>query len=336
MKPVKNNKNKKRAEIVLNYFQNGHQDEETSFDTIQQLLKEEVGTSTLRDALNLACALAPRGYNIKVSTAKKNATYRKSDETSEDRSKGEHAPVKKAISELLWRKLLDLSHLPEHACSFYESPTIRNKIGALRRKGLLSILADAGTTTYQSVDALLDVDFLPLQPAKIARGSARFIRPTITTNSLRIANLVAGHRHAKEIELRLVGGTLRQERGSFCGPLAEMAFSRMTSNCDIVIVGTTGYRSAYDGTPSFGADNVFESRIKTAVLDVSAVLKVVVFHSEKLKYPEVESVFTALSQVDLVVCDDGAKTGAREEVLEFLDVCRNAQVATLVLKTALM
>jgi DeoR/GlpR family transcriptional regulator of sugar metabolism len=327
--------NEKRARMLLAYFENGRTNRNISFDILKKHLTEEVSDSIIRDSLYLANTWVRPGFHISVSPKNRTGICKQTSETSDVKNNQEYAATKKAMGELLWKKLLDLGHLPQHKSSFVESKSIRNKITVLRRRGMLSLVADAGTTTCAAVEALLNVDYLPLQPASVSPGNARFIRPVITTNSLRISNLVANHRHANEIELRLIGGSLRQDRASFCGPLAEMALNAIRTQSDITLVGTTGYRSAYDGTPSFGADDISESRIKTALLETSSLLRVVIFHSEKLKYPEVSSIFAALSpdSIDLVVTDDGKVTDAKDEVRDFLETCRIADVATLMLKS---
>lgn len=304
--------------------------EELQAHLIKNNLSEKVSPSTIRDALYLANESTPRGYEISVHTQMQEATYTKRD--------GDHdafPDIKKKLGDLLWWFLLDLSHLNDPGHRIDTIPeSLQKKIGALRQKGVLSVVSDAGTTTRAAMDRLLKRVRVPLQPKLASNNAARFIRPIVTTNDLKIANMVHDHPDAEELDLRFVGGGMRAKRSSFCGPLSENFLRSNGLLGDISIIGTTGFRSAYDGTPSFGCDSPMESRIKLMLMEMSW-FRVILFHSEKLKYPEVSSIFAALSPqtITLVVTDDGNLTRATSEVQEFRQNCREAGVPVLILET---
>jgi DeoR family transcriptional regulator of aga operon len=101
------------------------------------------------------------------------------------------------------------------------------------------IILDSGTTT-----------------TAIARGLQRFSQLTVVTNAVNIAAELAG----TNIEVVLIGGSLRKNSFSLVGPLAEDNLAEM--HADILFLGVDGF----DLDVGITTPNFLESRVNRAMI----------------------------------------------------------------------
>jgi DeoR/GlpR family transcriptional regulator of sugar metabolism len=116
---------------------------------------------------------------------------------------------------------------------------------------------DAGSSTSFAIEQFLTSRSMPIQTS-----DGRLVRPTFITNSLEIADVVSRSDYPRDIPVRIIGGELRVEYGSICGPLTDICLSGWGGmGADVAIVGTTSYTHKF-GIPSFGCDDISEGRVK--------------------------------------------------------------------------
>jgi len=104
------------------------------------------------------------------------------------------------------------------------------------------VMLDSGTTT-----------------AAIAHELRRFSRLTVITNSINIAAELGN----TDLEIILVGGSLRKNSFSLVGPLAEDALDEM--HADILFLGVDGF----DAEVGLSTPNFLESRVNRAMVKAS-------------------------------------------------------------------
>lgn len=295
--------------------------------------------------------------------------------------------LKKSLGDAVWHVLFNVPlpkdvEIEGTADQYHEW---RRKIAALRSRPTVSLSVDAGSTMEYAIDQFLQIKEIPLrinhriqganadkavapvlavedagseaeaetddddsdQTEELPSPDFTLIWPTITTNSVSIANRVAESFHRRHIQLRLIGGDLRIERTSICGSLTEIGLWQAKE--DVALIGCTGYwpvdasgapRANSYGYPAFACDNVSEAWLKTTLLE-RASLRIVIMHSGKLVHA-VGSVFAPLlnTAVDCVVIDDGVEIdkktniGAREAVKKFLAAAADAKVPVVLVKSA--
>lgn len=338
----------------------------TAFEHALQKRGLAVGEHSIRNDLNrLQQQLDKRVFRLEIGRT--GATLWQLDTTEDDEGSGSRPEVKKRLGIALWEFLLDIDlNADARSITAKYTPTRRliEKMQALNGRTNVSILVDAGSTTRLAMRELLAVEHVPIlrgkraqprseriatdgeeaesqQQEEVEDGSdglptrASLLRPSIITNSLDIAREVARSPHFRDIQVRILGGDLRVERASICGPLAEMCIRAWNMHADVAVIGSTGSRRDYSGIRSFGCDDVSEARAKTAMLQM-AWLRVLIMDSLKLNQPDVKNIFAPLSEqdVDLVVTDDGSgndlKVSLKSEVDRFCREAQAAGVATLI------
>ncbi|MGV3659648.1 MAG: hypothetical protein ACO1TE_05675 [Prosthecobacter sp.] len=220
-----------------------------------------------------------------------------------------NAEIKLRLGEVLWHYLFDLQLTTDGGEIKYTRPNVlkfdrlRRKIAAVRAKSLIACAIDSGSSTGYAVEVLLRADAIPFR-RKSSQTGVSLVRPSLITNSPSIASLVRHSIHAHEIALRIIGGDVRIERASMCGALSEISLDAWNLHSDISIIGTTGVRPDA-GTYAFGCDDILESRIKSRMLEMGTLLRVLIFDSSKCMEPAGAQVFTSLDAglVDLIVMD---------------------------------
>jgi DeoR family transcriptional regulator of aga operon len=105
-----------------------------------------------------------------------------------------------------------------------------------------SIILDSGTTTMA-----------------IARELKDMIQLTVITNAINIAAELAG----TNVEVILVGGTLRKNSFSLVGPLAEEALSHLSA--DILFLGVDGF----DTKAGLFTPNLLEAEVNKAMVKIA-------------------------------------------------------------------
>lgn len=105
-----------------------------------------------------------------------------------------------------------------------------------------SVILDSGTTT-----------------TAIARELKEMAQLTVITNAINIAAELAG----TNVEVILVGGTLRKNSFSLVGPLAEEALSRLSA--DILFLGVDGF----DTKAGLFTPNLLEAEVNKAMVKIA-------------------------------------------------------------------
>jgi DeoR/GlpR family transcriptional regulator of sugar metabolism len=304
---------------------------------INDTLHQDISRSAVIDSLRKLKIGGLRGHRLTIG--RDYARIERSAMTVLEERTAQRVQTKRRLGIVLWQALfgVDLEGqrqgIEKVEVSLVRHSTYVLKLEALRRKMSVNIMIDAGSSTSIAVEELLGVDSVPIH-VKTDDGSPKLFHPRFITNSLAIAKVVTESRHYNSIEVRLIGGDLRVDRGSICGTLTEICLAGWNMRADLSIVGATGFRVDYKGAPCFGCDDVSEARLKGAMLELGW-FRVILLDSSKLKAPEVSSVFAPLSSdlIDLVVIDDGSEINAQEQVQDFLRQASAAGVHTLLLKT---
>lgn len=136
------------------------------------------------------------------------------------------------------------------------------------------VILDSGTTT-----------------TAIAEGLKRFSSLTVVTNAVNIAEELAG----TDLEVVLVGGTLRRNSFSLVGPFAEDNLAEL--HADILFLGVDGF----DLEVGITTPNVLEARVNRAM--VKAARKVVVVCDSSKFQRRSLSLIASLEAVHCVVTD---------------------------------
>lgn len=312
------------------------------------------------------------GVKIVIHDAEQKVELVLRDETPIEEQRRAYPDIKKNLGAILWHFLFNLALPPTVQISRHSrlSKNLNRKIPALQRKSTVSIAVDAGSTTEYAISQLLEVPQIPIKvqlkkgalpvrdddTEEITKDLYRFIVPTITTNSISIANVVIDSPHRRQIQMRLVGGELRLSRKSICGSLSELCMQQWNTRMDVALIGTTSFLPStitsvipadqHPAFPAFACDDVSEAWLKASFLERSW-LRILILDSGKLLKHEGTSVFAPLSNaaIDLVVIDDGSQVDAergiseesedsvRRAVQEFLHLAAIADVPVIVLKT---
>ena len=128
-----------------------------------------------------------------------------------------------------------------------------------------------------------------------------------------------------------VGGQYRYKSNSLGGLLAEICMREWGLRFDVAIMGASGYVPGPDG--GFGSGIADEVQTKLLFLS-RASLRVFLCHSTKLRGDSNPlTVFAPFNSthVDLVVTDDGSKTGSQADLDDFQGHARRAGVAIVIL-----
>jgi DeoR family fructose operon transcriptional repressor len=187
--------------------------------------------------------------------------------------------------------------IPAHRLDFEPGVTQRDALAAsekgriarvtldlLPRRG--TVLLDAGTTTARIAAALAPTDDL-----------------TVVTNSLTLAGLLAAR---PRVTVHLVGGRVRSRTLASVDTWAVDTLAGL--NVDMAVVGTNGFSVGRGLT----TPDLSEAAVKAAM--VAAGRRVVVV-ADSSKYGNDQFArFATLSQVDVVVTDDGLDAEARRAV----------------------
>ena len=147
------------------------------------------------------------------------------------------------------------------------------------------VMLDSGTTT-----------------SAIAQQLKRFSRLTVITNAVNIAVDLT----STNLDVILLGGSLRKNSFSLVGPIAEDVLEDM--NADILFLGVDGF------DPEFGitTPNVLESRVNRAM--VKAARKVVVVcDSTKFSRRSLSRIVPP-SEIDFVITDKNLPKGVEESL----------------------
>lgn len=235
------------------------------------------------------------------------------------------------------------------ACNNKTLDRLKRKLENLRRTSVLTMLIDAGSTTYRIAERFLDAKTMPITVRVREREpdaglskelSPRLIIPTIITNSIPIAAKVAASKHHNVITLKLIGGTELVDRRSICGEgallwLRACQASGVVASADLAIIGTTGYMASYVGSlPALGCHDPSEANLKAEMLKLAANgLRICVMDSRKLIGAEFNCCFApiAYSAMDLIVIDGGQKkNGSKRAVGNLCKAAADEGVAVLV------
>ncbi len=197
--------------------------------------------------------------------------------------------------------------------------TVRKDLSFLEEKGILmrthggAVLAE---NSYRDQYFLQRKESFTEEKAGIARRAAEFIFEDDTiyidsgstasflareisgksirvlTNSLEVINILS---HSGDCVLISVGGSFRQEAGSFIGPQAEEMLRNF--RIDLAFLGASGISSEGD----FSSYNIFESQLKSTVI-ASSKRKIILADSSKYG-KEAFSVFARGRDIDMLVTD---------------------------------
>ena len=271
------------------------------------------------------------GFTLTIG--KEDVTLKRRDTIILRERQRKHLELKRNIGIVLWEVLLNIkidkeSELKEER-NFEEA--FARKLESLHERTHIVFLVDAGSSTSSAIEQLLTAKSMPIETT-----DGRLVRPTFITNSLEIADVVSRSDYPREIPVRIIGGELRVEYGSICGPLADICLSGWGGmGADVAIVGATSC-TAKAGIPSFGCDDISEGRVKVQMLE-SAALRIVIFDSSKLAKDadKPSRPFAQLSDrlIDLIVTDDGKATGQESRVEELKRIARNEGVSLVVMNS---
>jgi DeoR family fructose operon transcriptional repressor len=148
------------------------------------------------------------------------------------------------------------------------------------------VLLDSGTTTYY-----------------LAKRLKTFNKLTVVTNSLKVAQELAGH---KGIELVLSGGTVREETLAMVGPLAQHAIGSVRVNK--VFLAANGI----DPHAGITTPNMIEAAVKRQMIQFAGQVVLLADHSKygTISYAKVAD----LSEIDQCIMDDGISQAAVKEM----------------------
>ena len=299
-------------------------------------LDQTIGVDTISRNLQQIKAEGIRGHNLTVG--RDYVTCKRRNPTTLETRAPKRAETKHRLGVALWQFLFDIDL--GQGIELSKPPLIKapsklgRKVATLRKRMTPSVLIDAGSTTAAAARALLHAGQMPIEINPDAPEGPSYVRPSFVTNSITIASVITDSNYSAEIQVRMIGGDLRIDRGSICGALADMCLNAWGARGDLAVIGTTGYRLDFDGTPAFCCDTISEAKLKSALLE-AAWLRGIILDSTKLENPEVAKAFAPLSSqlVDLVVTDDGREIGAEKTVTKFCKDADAAGVSVLLLKT---
>ncbi|HEY1051663.1 MAG TPA: hypothetical protein VGE39_17950 [Prosthecobacter sp.] len=256
-----------------------------------------------------------------------------------DQRAREQEDIKQLLSIALWDFLLGRKDAEAKSTSRFSvkvetTDTLDAKLAALRKKHMPSVWIDAGSTTAEAMRQLLSAKAFPMGVPDPDDGSAvRLIRPIIHTNSLSVVNAIEQHsRHRSSIKVRIVGGELQMDHKNVSGVLSDTCLDSWHLRGDIAILGATGL-SELLGTRTFCCDGHEEAHLKTRFLE-ACWFRVIVADSSKFGTGTVNQSFVPLAgaDLDLVVTDDGSKTGNEEKIRAFAEEAKKKGVGCLILK----
>jgi DeoR/GlpR family transcriptional regulator of sugar metabolism len=248
--------------------------------------------------------------------------------------------VKRLLGALVWEVLFG-DVMPKR--SKYEqldwTPSLRETISILRRRPLVTLAMDAGSTTLAVATELNRLKTMPLRIEVSDDEDAEhsLVRCNIISNSVKIIEEIRNGRHRDDIDLTIIGGSIRGQRASVCGMSAQAFLDQCAIGGDAAIIGTTGYGGINGERRSFYSDNLEEAILKTTLLN-RAFLRILVFDSSKLVARAVTRVFSDLSpkSIDLIVTDDGhdfeTPANCEQEVQEFRKHSQESGVSVAMLK----
>ena len=210
--------------------------------------------------------------------------------------------IRRDISELAGRGLVDRVHggaaLPRtasaHEPGFATKATqqVEAKTAIARAAAALvapgsSVGISGGTTTLLVATELLDVPDL-----------------TVVTNSLPVADEL--HRNRRAEQTVLLTGGMRTPSDALGGPLAVAALQGI--HLDLLILGVHGM----DVRAGLTCPNLLETQTNRALIEASHRIVVV---ADRTKWGVVGlQTIVRLTEVDVLVTDDGLDPGAREEL----------------------
>jgi len=308
-------------------------------NALNKKLQDSVAEESYRQAAYyLKTHMSPRGFEVHVT--KQGVMLERIKLPSFLKRTEEFPELKYGLGCVLWKWLLNVGTDPAFTCKASHQETVATKVARLRDKPVITMIADAGSSTTAAIRALLDVESIPIRPASNneQEGHCRFITPVIITNALSIASLVSESKHADTIALRLIGGTFHPDLSSICGSMTHQCLQSWGGGgswkSDLALIGTTGCWPHPSGTLGFACDDFEEARLKGALLDM-AFFRIIIMHSSKLTAAKAGNLFAPLSPslIDLVVVDDGNWTGNTAQVAELRCQAANAGVAVVTLQT---
>jgi hypothetical protein len=316
---------------------------------LKQLADSELSPRSLQHLCNQWRKDFARGYAISVG--RNEVIVTESSQSILGERKEKFPEIKRALGAALWDYLFNPAAKEEARRPVYDlrgyTEVIDQKRNAVQNKSNLILNIDAGTTTEAAMIELLALDSFPI-PVRVPLHEGdkkllgrRFLSPTIFTNSLSIAGAIARRVEAQrlhDLELFLVGGLFRPERGSIVGERSQSCLRAWSTQADVAVIGTTGYRPDHTGCPAFACDNLAESHSKQTLL-ASAWCRILILVSDKLTAKTVSSVFVPLAHpaLDLIVIDDGLMTrrkNGKQDVKDLCDKATKARVACLVVSKA--
>jgi hypothetical protein len=284
--------------------------------------------------------------------------------TGFDRRCQREVQVKTVVAQALLHWLFGEVNFPSQGVKQYKSfelicksaalkKRIESKLEHLRRTSVLSMIIDAGSTTFKVMELFLKAKEMPLtvtvhrrhdetgRPLK--ETTQRLVTPLVITNSIPIAAAIGSSHHHSVITLKLIGGTEVTERRSICGEgailwLKTCQASGVMASADLAIIGTTGYMEHFVGAkPALGCHDASEANLKAEMLQLAEHgLRVCILDSRKLKVgAEFNSCFAPVSHtaLDVIVVDEGRKDDDTQKAVKaFCQVANDAGVAVLLAK----
>lgn len=163
---------------------------------------------------------------------------------------------------------------------------------ALRAREMIreddTIYIDAGTTCYYLAEEIKKMNL------------------RVVTSSLAVMVELSS---CPEISLFSLGGSFREEAGSFIGPAAEKALKGF--QIETCFLGTTGI--SYDG--KFSSQNTIEAQLKRSVLAACRRRIILADHS---KYGETAfSIFAHAADIDVLIMDSASVDISKLKVMDF-------------------
>jgi len=134
-------------------------------------------------------------------------------------------------------------------------PTLREK-EKLHRKEKMRIAAAAAKLVEEGQSVLLDSGTTTTAIARALKDGKKI---TVITNAINIAAELAG----TQIEVILVGGTLRPNSFSLVGPIAEQTLRRLSA--DILFLGVDGF----DSRAGLFTPNLLEAEVNRVMVQVA-------------------------------------------------------------------
>lgn len=134
-------------------------------------------------------------------------------------------------------------------------PTLREK-EKLHRREKLRIAAAAAAIVQEGQVVILDSGTTTTAIARALRNSHNL---TIVTNAVNIATELTG----ADVEVILIGGTLRKNSFSLVGPIAEDTLRRL--NADVLFLGVDGFDVHYGLT----TPNLLEAKVNRVMVEIA-------------------------------------------------------------------